>query len=103
MEVFISQPMSGLSDADILAKRDAILEKAAAHFGEEVREVPSFVHRMTKEHKNHPLYCLGKSLTLLACADLCIFAEGWKDARGCRMEHAACEEYGVPHMDEKYL
>ena len=43
-----------------------------------------------------PLWFLGKSLELLATADVAYFAPGWEDARGCRVEHTCAVEYGVP-------
>ena len=46
--------------------------------------------------KKSPLYLLGKSLELLAEADIAIFGSGWEQSRGCRIEHTCCEEYGIP-------
>lgn len=31
----------------------------------------------------------------MAVCDAALFLGGWEDARDCRMEHAACEEYGI--------
>ncbi len=42
-----------------------------------------------------PLWFLGKSLELLAQADIAYFAEGWQGARGCRIEHTCAQEYGI--------
>ena len=38
---------------------------------------------------------LGRSLCLLATADIIYFNDGWKEARGCRIEHTCAEEYGI--------
>lgn len=38
---------------------------------------------------------LAKSIALLATADIAYFAEGWENARGCRIEHKCAEEYGI--------
>ena len=35
----------------------------------------------------------------MADADAVIFAPGWRDARGCRVERLAAAEYGVPIID----
>ena len=47
---------------------------------------------------SHPLQYLARSLALLAEADLAYFAEGWQDARGCCIEKACADEYGIDHI-----
>ena len=42
-----------------------------------------------------PLWFLGKSLELLADADVAYFAPGWNDARGCIIEHDCAIAYGI--------
>lgn len=42
-----------------------------------------------------PLWFLGESFKKLSEADVCIFAKGWKRARGCRLEHKACLFYEI--------
>ena len=44
------------------------------------------------------LWYLGDSIRLLGTADLVIFDKDWRKARGCRVEHAICELYGIPYM-----
>ena len=46
-----------------------------------------------------PLWYLGESLKYLASADLAVFARDWACERGCRIEHASAEEYGIPMME----
>ena len=46
-----------------------------------------------------PLWFLGKSLELLAGADIAYFAEGWQDARGCRIEHTCAAEYNIDRIE----
>ena len=41
------------------------------------------------------LYFLGKSISMLAEADLAIFCPGWKKARGCRVEYECAVNYGI--------
>ena len=41
-----------------------------------------------------PLELLGRSIQLMAGADLVYFARGWEKSRGCNIEHACAEEYG---------
>jgi hypothetical protein len=42
-----------------------------------------------------PLECLGKSIELMAHADVAVFCPGWKEARGCRIEHECAVQYGL--------
>ena len=44
------------------------------------------------------LFFLGKSLELLSTADICLFVGNWETARGCRIEHDCCLEYGIPRV-----
>ena len=46
-----------------------------------------------------PLDYLARSIEFLAKADVAIFAPGWKNARGCRIEHQCAEDYGIPVME----
>ena len=40
------------------------------------------------------VWFLGASIQLLAEADIVIFAKGWKEARGCVLEHNIAKAYG---------
>ena len=94
MKVFISQPMKGLSDDEILRIREEGKKKFLETYrgDEEVEFISSFVSNFPAD--TAPLYFLGKSLEYLSQADIALFIGDWKNARGCRMEHLACEEYG---------
>lgn len=47
-----------------------------------------------------PLWFLGKSLELLAGADIAYFAKGWQEARGCKIENTCAIEYGIPVIED---
>lgn len=93
MKVFISQPMNGLTDEEIKAKRD---ELTAAYPDAEIIE--SFFG--SAPHDATPLWYLGKSIQLLGTADIVIFAKGWEKKRGCIIEHACAIEYGIETVYE---
>lgn len=44
--------------------------------------------------------CMGKTIEKILECDEVIFADGWADSRGCRMEHFACENYGIPYRTD---
>lgn len=99
-KVFISQPMRGKSDEEILEKR---------------REIKDYIQNMTHVMDieiidsffrgapagANPLWFLGKSLELMSTADIVFFCKGWGDARGCKIEHEAATAYGLNVIYEK--
>ena len=98
MKVFISQPMKDLSDEEILKVREDAIELAtiALRSSEGVEIIDSFFQSAPTDAK--PLWYLGKSLELLSTADVCIFVKGWENARGCKIEHECCKQYGIPAL-----
>lgn len=92
-KLFISQPMGGKTDKEILAARKQAIEKASELVGEPVEVIDSFFQSAPVGAK--PLWFLGKSLELLADADVAYFAPGWNDARGCIIEHDCAIAYGI--------
>lgn len=98
-KLFISQPMRGKSDEEILATREKAIESAKIMLEtEDVEVIDSFFQNAPADAK--PLWFLGKSLELLAGADVAFFAKGWEDARGCRIEKMCAIEYGVATIEE---
>lgn len=103
VRLFISQPMRGKSDEEIESEREDLIAIAKAVYAGrgEVEVIDSFfkggldVPAGTKA----PLYYLSKSLELLATADVAIFAEDWREARGCRIEHECADGYGVARIE----
>lgn len=93
-KLFISQPMKGKTDSEILEERETAMESARNALGEDVELIDSFFQNAPADAR--PLWFLGKSLELLSTADIAYFASGWENARGCRIEHTCAEEYGIP-------
>ena len=100
-KLFISQPMKGKTDEEILAERQRAIEKAEKQLGEKMELIDSFFQEIP-EVKNEGLYCLGKSLELLATADVAFFCRGSENYRGCKVEHTCAIEYGVETVIEDY-
>ena len=96
-KLFISQPMRGKSDEEILAERQKAIEMAEKVIGEPIEVIDSFFEKAPVNAK--PLWFLGKSLELLADADVAYFAPGWEDARGCKIEHACAVEYDINRIE----
>lgn len=96
-KLFISQPMKGKADEEILKERESAIASAQDIMGEPVEVIDSFFQNAPADAR--PLWFLGKSLELLSTADVAYFANGWQDARGCRIEHECAVEYGIDRIE----
>lgn len=96
-KLFISQPMRGKSDEEILMEREKAIKAAEELVGEPVEVIDSFFRNAPADAK--PLWFLGKSLELLAGADVAYFAPGWEETRGCKIEHTCAVEYGMYYQN----
>lgn len=99
LKLFISQPMNGLSNDEILQKRKEAKEYVEKIMGEEVEVIDSFFK--DAPHDAKPLWYLGKSILLLSEADCVYFAKEWYRYRGCRVEHTCAELYGLKKIYEQ--
>ena len=99
-KLFISQPMRGKTDEEILVVREKAIRSAEKQLGEPVEVIDSFFQSAPVDAK--PLWYLGESLKLLANADVAYFAKGWETARGCKIENACAIEYGIETVIEDY-
>lgn len=95
-KLFISQPMKGKTDEEILSERSDAIQAAKDAVGEDVEVIDSFFQNAPAEAR--PLWFLGKSLELLSTADIAYFAPGWNEARGCKIEHQCAVAYGIHHI-----
>lgn len=94
MKIFISQPMRGKTDAEILAERERVIKAAKAKWGDDVEVLESFFRGAPTETK--PLWFLGESLKVMADADVVILCPKWHLTRGCIVEAAAANRYDIP-------
>lgn len=100
---FISQPMNGLSDGEILKRRKEA-ESALKAKGYEC--VDSFFANIDVELAksgvvNLPLAYLSESLTQMSKCSCALFLKGWENARGCVIEHSCAEAYGLDILYEE--
>lgn len=94
MKLFISQPMKGKTDEQILKERDIAIQEVKELVGDDdVEIIESFFK--DAPHDARPLWYLGKSLELLSTADVAYFAKDWDKYRGCKIEHICAIEYGI--------
>ena len=91
MRAFISMPMRGKTDGQVRAEMSELRSRVEG-MGYEVAD--SIVSD-AEGARNRPLSCLAKSIEVLSGCDAAFFAEGWEQARGCRIEHDAALAYGL--------
>lgn len=96
----ISQPMNGLTDAEITATRNRAIrylksegyEVVDSYFKDEFAAPPANV--------NKGIYFLSKSLEKMSECEMVYFCRGANAARGCRIEHAVADAYGLKTIHE---
>ena len=97
MKLFISQPMAGKTDKEILDERERILHNVKELFPDkEIEVIDSFFDGESKT----PLWYLGESIKLLDQADIAYFCKDWEKYRGCCIEYECCVRYSIKHVEE---
>ena len=100
-KLFISQPMKGLTDKEILKAREEIKTRAEQAIGEQVELIDSFIEDYPGEiNKSIPVWYLGKSIQFLSQADIAYFGGDWRNARGCKIEYEVANAYGIKTITE---
>lgn len=92
MKVFISLPMHGRTDEEVkkeMGRGLAYLKDA--YKNEKVEMVDTFIDLGDAPR----LAYLGRSIQLMANADLVLFMPGWNEANGCLVEHLTAIRYGI--------
>ena len=96
-QILISQPMKGMTTEQIKSNRQAAVDEIEALGCEVLDSVFDYESPEYTGLKNKPLFYLAKSFELIASkADGVYFLKGWREAKGCKLEHNACIAYGVP-------
>ena len=104
--IFISQPMTGKSEEEILATRQEAIDKIHQLFdadGVEINIIASYIDDATRKHFkervsddiNWDIFWLSQSLERLAMADMIWLCDGWKHSKGCNVEHECAIQYGL--------
>lgn len=99
VKLYISQPMRGKCMTDIMAERKQLVAEAAVELRTDDIEVLD-TYRGAYTDKP-PLRLLAWALAKMADADAVIFAPGWRDARGCRIEHTVASEFEIQMIHAK--
>jgi hypothetical protein len=91
-KVFVSQPMRGKTEEQIISERDAALKAF-----KEAHGPFELVDTYFKDFDGNRLQFLGKSISEgLALADIALFIGDWENFDGCRCEQFVAAQYRVP-------
>lgn len=105
MKAMISQPMAGKTDEQIIHARNKAIV-ALDKMGYEVVNTLFTDGWYSKDSMKDrgvvqiPICFLAKSLENMSLCDAVYFTDGWRDARGCRIEHTVAHEYNVKIIEE---
>lgn len=98
--LFVSQPMNGKTQDEIIEARDKAIERLSRRLNEGFEVAESyFTEDEPKDVKNSGVYWLGKSLELLSKCDLVLFIGDWMSYRGCRIEREVARAYGIEILE----
>ena len=95
MKIFISIPMNGRSDEEVLSEMNTIVQDYEDIYGSETELIETLLPINNTPVNNEGVYMLGRSIELMAQADAVIFAPNWKKYRGCRIEEQVARSYGI--------
>ena len=112
--IFISQPMTGKSEEEILATRQKAIDKIHQLFdadGERVNIIASYINDATRkrfeervsDNINWDIFWLSQSLERLATADVIWLCEGWEHSKGCKIELECAIQYGLVVVYPEYI
>lgn len=97
MNVFISQPMVGLTNDELKKYRSKVLDMIQRRYlTEKIRFITNPLIANLPHDDNSIVWYLGKSLEYIAQADLVFFLKDWEMNYMCSLQHAICRYYNIP-------
>ena len=104
MKVFISQPMTGLTEEEILSARKQAKDNIIAIYGDDVKIIDNYYSDLYRQNVEQSMdgvvnswdvFWLSESLNGMSEADLIWFVDGWQHSKGCTIEHLCASLYGI--------
>lgn len=90
--------MNGKTDEEIRSRRKELELQVADKVGKDVIILNTLFESPPISGLNSDIWYLGKSLQVLAEADLVVMDKGWSRARGCKIEEITAKEYGIDRI-----
>ena len=96
MNVFISQPMVGLTNDELKKYRSKVLDMVKRRYPtEKIRFITNPLIANLPHDDNSIVWYLGESLKCIASANLVFFPKDWESDYICSLEHAICRYYNI--------
>ena len=99
-KVFISQPMSGLTDTEIDEIADRVISKFVNAYDIPAGSNFDIVNRLSFSSSTPKTVALGESIKHMEEADYIIFASGFTQTRGCLVEYSVVNNYADDWADD---
>ena len=96
MNVFISQPMIGLTNDELKKYRSKVLSMIQRRYPTEKIHLINPPYPYYPYGHNKSVWVLGKSLEYIAQADLVFFLKNWEISYVCSLQHLICRYYNIP-------
>lgn len=93
LKVFLSHPMSGLTDEQVYAIRNQAMLELAQMYGE-IEIIDNYNHENVPPNAGR-LWHLGVCIQQMEQADGVYFCGDWHLAKGCMIEREICTRYGI--------
>lgn len=108
MKIFIAQKMTGLTDEQIEEKRNRIALACSRYYGDDIMVLDQFhleydVPDDITSDDGIGIYLLGRSLQILAEADLVVFDDDISTSKGSLVEEFVTKTYNIPTITYREL
>ena len=100
MKVMISQPMRGKTEEQIKEEREKIINQFEKMH---IEVVDTLFKEKAQKERNKGIFYLGKSINAMKDIDALYMCEGWREARGCRIEHEVAKNYNIKILYSDFL
>ena len=101
--VFVSLPMNGLDRKTIEENFESAQEEFRRRYTLTDKQViftsNLFCDAPSLACEYDGVWYLGHALNAMSQCDAVFFYGNWQEARGCRIEHEVCEQYGIPYVE----
>lgn len=97
IKVFISQPFSGVSEAERVKKREGLSRLAREVIGEDIEVLTNY----DKSDDKSALYGIGENIKIMADADVVVIPKDYLNYRGCKIERYCAKQYGKRIIKEQ--
>lgn len=98
MKIFISMPMNGRTEQEIIERMERIKKIILSSYSADSIEFIDTIHHENSPENAGRLWHLGKSIQQLDQANLVYFTYDWDYAYGCKVERVVCEAYDKDYI-----